>query len=111
MPVDVRRVREPIGEVADWVDVVVVVAEVEVLVEPTREREESWDMGVCGVGGLLEELVVEMLDLVEAIDGRLSFRGGSGAVARVAILIPRLVLVLAGMKRVVWLLVAGMAIR
>ena len=55
--------------------------------------------------------MVELLDVVGSMDGRLSFPGGSEAVARVAILIPRLVLVLAGMKRVVWLLVAGIAMR
>lgn len=51
------------------------------------------------------------MELVEWIDGRLPLRLGSRAVAKVAILMPRLVLVLAGMKRVVLPLDAGMEMR
>lgn len=44
---------------------------------------------------------MEPLEAVDVMDVRLPARLGSVAVAKVAIFIPRLVLVLAGMKRVV----------
>ena len=57
-------------------------------------------------GGAGEELRGEsMLSLL-----MLGSREGTGAVASVTILIPLLVLVLAGMNSVVWLLAAGTAI-
>ena len=67
-------------------------------------RLESWDEGVFVEG----ELAVELL---EATDVRLPARLGSCAVAKVAILIPLLVFVLAGIKRVVWLLDPGIEMR
>lgn len=60
--------------------------------------------GDLGAGELLRG--ESMLSLL-----RLGVTEGTGAVARVMILMPRLVLVLAGMKRVVCLLAAGTAIR
>ena len=60
--------------------------------------------GDLGVGELLRP--ESMLNLL-----RLGVKQGTGAVARVMILMPLLVLVLAGMKRVDWLLAAGTAIR
>ena len=95
-----RRVREPRGVVV-W--------------EEVREGEESsvWKLaveGVCGREAIVDlELVVEgdcetgeelrggsMLSLL-----MLGSREGTGAAAKVTILMPLLVLVLAGMKRVV----------
>lgn len=106
-----RSVREPIGDV-DCEDAAV---EVEWLIE----RFDNCDAGVAGgvevlVDKELEvdwEFEVEAVERVESRDWRLSCRFSSEAVAKVAILIPRLVLVLAGMKRVVRLLSAGMAMR
>lgn len=60
--------------------------------------------GDLGAGELL--LGESMLNLL-----RLGVLEGTGAVASVMILMPLLVLVLAGMKRVVCLLAAGTAIR
>lgn len=57
------------------------------------------------------ELGVEAVGLGELTEGRPPSRLGLRAVANVAIFIPRLVVVLAGMNRVVWLLAAGIAMR
>ena len=69
-----RRVREPIGEV-DWEDAI----EGSGLVEEPIEMFEIWDARVVGVVGEsveVEDLVVEDWDVVDVMDGRLSFRGG-----------------------------------
>ena len=93
-----RRVREPRGVVV-W--------------EEVREGEGSmvWELAVEGVGGreIDLELVVEgEWETGEELRGEsmlsllmLGSREGTGAVARVTILMPLLVLVLAGMNRVV----------
>ena len=61
--------------------------------------EEDWEIG--------DELRGEsMLSLL-----RLGSREGTGAVVKVTILMPLLVVVLAGINRVVWLSAAGIAIR
>lgn len=108
MPVDVRSVREPRGVVV-W--------------EENTERSVD---GTLDFEDVCEAKVVEDLEL--AIEGdlgtgeplrgesmlnlpRLGVDEGIGAVARVMILMPLLVLVLAGMKRVVCLLAAGTAMR
>lgn len=75
------------------------------------EMLDIWDARVGGSLVEVEELVVEVWDVVALMDGRLSLREISEVVARVTIFIPLLVLVLAGIKRVVWLLDAGMAMR
>lgn len=84
-----------------------------VRLEVEMERLDSDDSAVKGVLGLSAELelAVDACEMVDVIEGRLPERFGSWVVAKVAIFIPRLVLVLAGMKRVVWLFVAGIAMR
>ena len=64
-----RRVREPIGEV-DWEDAI----EGSGLVEEPIEMFEIWDARVVGFVG--ESVEVEDWDVVDVMDGRLSFRGG-----------------------------------
>lgn len=74
-----------------------------VRLEVEMERLDSDDSAVKGVLGLFAELELaeDACEMVDVIEGRLPERFGSGVVAKVAIFIPRLVLVLAGMKRVV----------
>ena len=113
-----RRVREPRGLVF-W-------EELDVR-EGGREAvlgmEEACDMetelvadGVWEIGDVVDvKLVVEGdLEAGEELRGEsmlsllmLGSSDGTGAVAKVTILMPLLVLVLAGMNRVVWLLAAG----
>ena len=64
--------------------------------------------GECGVG---EEFREELRGESRLSLLKLGSKDGLGAVARVTILMPRLVLVLAGMKSVVCLFSAGMAMR
>ena len=107
MPVDVRSVREPRGVVvceeatersADGALDIEDVYEANVVDDLELEIE-----GDLGAGELLRG--ESMLNLL-----RLGVMDGTGAVARVMILMPLLVLVLAGMKRGVFLLAAGTAI-
>lgn len=110
MPVEVRSVREPRGVVV-W-----------------EETTEGSADGALDTEDVYEANVVEDLELAIEIEGdlgageplrgesmlnllRLGVDEGTGAVARVMILMPLLVLVLAGMKRVVCLLAAGTAMR
>lgn len=55
--------------------------------------------------------MLSLLTLLLMLSLTLGSREGTGAVAKVTILMPLLVLVLAGMNSVVWLLAAGTAIR
>ena len=108
MPVEVRSVKEPRGRV-DWEDATEGSAEGTFDNEDVNEARVVDDLelameGDLGVGDVLRgESMLNWL--------RLGVEAGSGVVARVTILIPLLVLVLAGMKRVVCLLAAGTAIR
>ena len=108
MPVEVRSDREPRGVVV-WEEAT------EGSADGTLDTEDVWEARVVddlelamdGDLGVGEPLRGEsMLSLL-----RLGVDEGTGAVARVIILIPLLVLVLAGMKRVVCLFAAGTAIR
>ena len=108
MPVDVRSVREPRGVVV-WEEATEGSADGALDIEDVYEANVVDDLeldieGDFGVGELLRG--ESMLNLL-----RLGVIEGTGAVARVMILIPLLVLVLAGMKRVVCLLAAGTDIR
>ena len=70
------------------------------LLEVAKDKVVIWLVGVAGVAGLLSYRVL-VLEAEEAIEGRLFVRElAVGATARVTIFIPRLVLVLAGMKSV-----------
>lgn len=107
MPVDVRRVKDPRGRV-DWEDATEGSAEGTLDNEDVNEARVVDDLelameGDLGVGEPLRgESMLRLLRLGVV---------GMGVLARVTILIPLLVLVLAGMKRVVCLLAAGMAMR
>ncbi len=108
MPVDVRSVREPRGVVV-WEEATEGSADGALDIEDVYEANVVDDLeleieGDLGVGELLRG--ESMLNLL-----RLGVMEGTGAVARVMILMPLLVLVLAGMKRVVCLLAAGTDIR
>ena len=97
---DVRRVREPRGVVV-WEEVREGVGSrvMELAVEGIRGTEAMVDLELVVEGDWEtgEELRGEsMLSLL-----RLGSREGTGAAAKVTILMPLLVLVLAGMKRVV----------
>ncbi len=108
MPVEVRRVREPRGVVV-WEDATEGSADGTLDSEDVKEAKVVDDLelameGDFGVGEPLRgESMLSLLMLGVVV--------GAGAVARVMILIPLLVLVVAGMKRVVCLLAAGTAIR
>lgn len=108
MPVEVRSVREPRG-VVDWEDATEGSADGTLDNEDVKEAKVVDDLelameGDLGVGELLSgESMLNWL--------RLGVEVGTGAVARVTILIPLLVLVLAGIKSVFCLLAAGTAIR
>ena len=108
MPVEVRRVREPRGVVV-WEDATEGSVDGTLDIEDVKEAKVVDDLelameGDFGVGELLRgESMLSLLMLGVMV--------GGGAVARVMILIPLLVLVVAGMKRVVCLLAAGTAIR
>ncbi len=108
MPVDVRSVREPRGVVV-WEEATEGSADGALDIEDVYEANVVDDLeleieGDLGVGELLRG--ESMLNLL-----RLGVMEGTGAVARVMILMPLLVLVLAGMKRVVCLLAAGTDMR
>ena len=108
MPVDVRSVREPRGVVA-WEEATEVSADGALDTEDVYEAKvvEDLELVIEGDLGAGEPLRGEsMLNLL-----RLGVDEGTGAVARVMILMPLLVLVLAGMKRVVCLFAAGTAMR
>lgn len=108
MPLDVRRVREPRGVVV-WEDATDESADGTLDIEDVYEARVVDDLelaieGDLGVGEPLRgESILNLL--------RLGVTEGTGAVARVMILMPLLVLVLAGMNSVVCLLAAGTAIR
>ena len=108
MPVDVRSVREPRGVVI-WEEATEGSADGALDTEDVYEANVVDDLeleieGDLGVGELLRgESILNLL--------RLGVMEGTGAVARVMILMPLLVLVLAGIKRVVCLLAAGTDIR
>ena len=108
MPVEVRSDREPRGAVV-WEDATEGSAEGTLDNEDVYEARvvEDLELAMEGDLGVGEPLRGEsMLNLL-----RLGVEVRAGVVANVMILIPRLVLVLAGMKRVVCLLAAGTAIR
>ena len=108
MPVEVRSDREPRGAV-DWEDATEGSADGTLDNEDVKEARvvDDLELAIEGEGGAGEPLRGEsMLNLL-----RLGVGVGTGAVAKVMILMPLLVFVLAGMKRVVWLLAAGTAIR
>ena len=108
MPVDVSSVREPRGVVV-WEDATDGSADGTLDIEDVYDARVVEDLelateGDLGVGELLRgESMFKLL--------RLGVMEGTGAVAKVIILMPLLVLVLAGMKSVVCLSAAGMAIR
>ena len=108
MPVDVSSVREPRGVVV-WEDATEGSADGTLDIEDVYEARvvEDLELAIEGDLGVGEPLRGEsILNLL-----RLGVMGGTGAVARVMILMPLLVLVLAGMNSVVCLLAAGTAIR
>ena len=108
MPVEVSREREPRGVVV-WEDDVEGSADGTLDMEDVKEAKvvEDLELAMEGDLGVGEPLRGEsMLSLL-----RLGVGGGRGAMGNVMIFIPLLVLVLAGMKRVVCLLAAGTAIR
>ena len=105
---EVRREREPRG-VVDWEDAIDGSADGTLDMEDVKEAKvvEDLELAIEGDLGVGEPLRGEsMLSLL-----RLGVGVGTGDVGSVMILIPLLVLVLAGMKRVVCLLAAGTAIR
>lgn len=104
---EVRSVREPRGVVV-WEDSTEGSADGAVDIEDVCEARvvEDLELAIEGDLGAGEPLRGEsMLNLL-----RLGATEGAGAVARVIILMPLLVLVLAGMNRVVCLFAAGTAI-
>lgn len=108
MPVEVRSVREPRGVVV-WEDAIDGSADGALDVEDACDAKVVDDLelaieGDLGAGELLRG--ESMLNLL-----RLGVTEGTGAVGKVMIFMPLLVLVLAGIKRVVCLLAAGTAIR
>jgi len=112
LPLEVRRVREPRG-VVDWEEANEGSVDLELAMEGVWDTEGKLDLGLavegdCGAGDeLLDELRGEsMLSLL-----MLGSRDGFPARAKVRILMPLLVLVLAGMNSVVCLSAAGIAIR
>ena len=108
MPVEVRSDREPRGAV-DCEDATEGSADGTLDKEDVNEARVVDDLELAMEGdlGVGEPLRGEsMLNRL-----RLGVRVGTGVVANVTILMPRLVLVLAGMKRVVCLLAAGTAMR
>lgn len=110
MPVEVRSDREPRGAVV-WEDATEGSADGALDVEDVKEAKvvEDRELAIEGEGGAGDPLRGEsMLNLLRLGVGVIV---GAGVVARVMILMPLLVLVLAGMKRVVCLLAAGTAIR
>ncbi len=111
LPLDVRRVREPRG-VVDWAEAHDGSVDLELAMEEIWDKVGTLDLeleveGDFGAGDeLLEELRGEsMLSLL-----MLGSRDGFPAKAKVRILMPLLVLVLAGMNSVVCLSADGMAI-
>ena len=108
MPVDVRREREPRGAV-DWEDATEGSAEGTLDNEDVKEARVVDDLELAMEGDLRvgEPLRGESKRNLR----RLGVSVGAGVVAKVTILMPLLVLVLAGMKSVVCLLAAGTAIR
>lgn len=108
MPLEVRSVRDPRGAVV-WEEAIVGSADGSLDIEEVYEANviEDLELAIEGDLGAGEPLRGEsMLNLL-----RLDVDEGTGAVARVMILMPLLVLVLAGMKRVVCLFAAGTAMR
>ena len=108
MPVEVSREREPRGVVA-WEEAIEGSADGTLDREDVNEAKvvEDLELAMEGDLGVGEPLRGEsMLSFF-----RLGVGVGQGAVGNVMIFIPLLVFVLAGMKRVVWLLAAGTAIR
>ena len=108
MPVEVRSVSEPRGVVV-WEDATEGSADEALDIEDTCDNKVVEDLelaveGDLGVGELLRG--ESMLNLP-----RLGVIEGAGAVGRVMILMPLLVLVLAGIKMVVCLSAAGTIIR
>ena len=108
MPVDVSNVKEPRGVVV-WEDATEGSADGTLDIEDVYEARvvEDLELAIEGDLGVGEPLRGEsILNLL-----RLGVTEGTGAMARVMILMPLLVLVLAGMNSVVCLSAAGTAIR